>query len=356
MRDFSKQFNQAFADEYLKNILNSNKKILMDPLTKLRSMTSGIGIYQHGKMDKPDSGFGYAIEDQARALMVADEFKDKNLKDVYLNFILNSQREDGLLYHFFYEDNGKGLFKSEEHNSKSNIKEAYGITLWSLLSIKISKDSFIKKIIGNLIKDASNWTSPRAISTALLGLLSLGYQHDLENELKTKLHNYYFETCSDDWAWFENYLVYANAIMPWALWETYLRRKCKTSFAIAKETTRFLIKNCQENNVPSPIGNKGWYYKGGNKALFDQQPIDPAYMVCCLEKAYRVTEEKFYLDWAGKWYRWFFGNNINNISLIDENFACYDALNPEGVNLNQGGESNICFLMAFLAARRLGII
>ncbi|MGB6607560.1 MAG: glycosyltransferase, partial [Atribacterota bacterium] len=95
---------------------------------------------------------------------------------------------------------------------------------------------------------------------------------------------------------------------------------------------------------------------GKNKALFDQQPIDSSYMICCLEKAYYATEDNFYLNWAKKWYKWFFGNNINNIPLIDENFACYDALNPEGVNLNQGAESNICFLMAFLAAKRLEII
>jgi len=328
----------------------------MDPLKKLRSMTSNIGIYQHGKLDRPAPEFGYALEDQARALIVVDGFGDKKLKDIYLNFIFRAQRDDGLLYHFFYENNGEGLFKNEEHGSKCNIKEAYGLTLWSLLSIKSNKENFIKNIVENLIKDASGWVSPRAISAALLGLLNLPGSYDIEDKLKSNLHDLYFNTFSDDWAWFEDYLVYANAIIPWALWEAYLRRNCKTSLEIADRTTRFLIEKCQENNIPAPVGNKGWYFKGGKKASYDQQPIDPAYMVCCLEKAYRVTEDKFFLDWAGKWYRWFSGNNLNNISLIDKKFACYDALNPEGVNLNQGAESNICFLMAFLAARRLGII
>src|SRR3972149_6152029 len=296
----------------------------MDPLNKIKSMTSDIGIYQHGKLNNPAPEFGYALEDQARALIIADRFGDKKLKDIYLNFIFRAQREDGLLYHFFYEDNN-GQFKSEEYNCKSNIKEASG------------------------------WTSIRAISSTLLGLASLDREHSLESELKTKLHNFCFETYSDDWVWFENYLVYANALIPWTLWEICLNRKCKTSFEIARKTTRFLIEKCQENDVPAPIGNKGWYFKGREKALYDEQPIDAAYMVCCLEKAYHATEDKFYLDWAEKWYRWFFGNNINNISLIDKNFACYDGLTPEGVNLNQGAESNICFLMAYLAARRLGI-
>ncbi len=334
----------------------------MDPLKKLRSITSDIGVYQHGKLNMPNPEFGYALEDQARALIVASEFKDERLENIYLNFIRRAQRQDGLLYHFyFYNDSknftdGKGLFKNEEHNSKSNVKEAYGLTLWSLLATDINKDDNIKKIIKNLINDSYSWTSPRAISSALLGLINLDYGHSLEDRLKKILHRYYFDTHSDDWEWFEDYLVYANAIIPWALWEIYLRRKCKTSFEIAKKTTDFLITNCQENNIPSPIGCNGWYVRGKDKALFDQQPIDAGYMVCCLEKAYSATKDSFYLTWAEKWYNWFWGNNIKNTSLIDENFACYDGLSPEGVNLNQGAESNICFLMAYLAAARLKIV
>jgi len=61
----------------------------MDPLKKIRSMTSDIGIYQHGKLNNPAPKFGYALEDQARALIVADEFKDKDLKDTYLGFTLS---------------------------------------------------------------------------------------------------------------------------------------------------------------------------------------------------------------------------------------------------------------------------
>jgi hypothetical protein len=328
----------------------------MDPLKKIRSMTSDIGIYQHGRLDKPDPKFGYALEDQARALIVADAFGDEHLKGIYLNFIFKALREDGLLYHFYYENKNGGVFKNKENNSENNIKEAYGLTLWSLLELKDNKESKIDKIIKNLIDNSFSWSSIRAVSAALLGLSNLDKQHSLEKRLKIKLHNHYFDTRSEDWEWFENYLVYANAIIPWALWKIYLRRGCRTSFEIARKTTDFLINLCQKDNIPSPIGNKGWYHKGESKALFDQQPIDPGYMVCCLEKAYNATKNDLYLDWAKKWYRWFLGRNINNVSLIDKDFACYDALTPEGVNLNQGAESNICFLMAFLSAKRLGII
>ena len=327
----------------------------MDPLKKIKSMTTDIGIYQHGKLNEPNPEFGYALEDQARALIIAHGFKDKNLQKIYLNFILKSQREDGLLYHFYYNDKKQNIFMNNEYGSKPNIKEAFGITLWSVLSTNSDKNEHIKTIANNLIKDAASWTSPRAIAAALLGMLNLDYEHSLENELKEKLHKFYFDTYSADWMWFENYLVYANAIIPWALWDIYLKRKCNTSFEIAKKTTEFLIQNCQTSKIPSPIGSNGWYLRGKDKALFDQQPIEAAYMICCLEKAYYATGNDYYLDWAEKWYNWFWGFNIKNISLIDKNFACYDALTTEGVNLNQGAESNICFLMAHLAAKRLNI-
>jgi hypothetical protein len=333
------------------------QKSLMDPLKKIRSMSTNTGIYQHGKLNKPNPEFGYAIEDQARALIVVNELGEKDLQNIYLDFILRAKRKDGLLYHFFYGGKEASLFKNEEHNSISNTEEAYGITLWSLLAAQ--KNTVLKSeiidIIGNLIKDAGHWTSPRTMSAALLGLVNLDCQNELENNLKIKLHGLYHYTSSPDWNWFENALVYANAIIPWSLWEIHIKRGCRDSFEIAKQATDFLIKTCQENNFAAPVGNKGWYVKCRTKALYDQQPIDSAYMVCCLEKAYIATGDSFYLDWAKKWYQWFWGSNTNNTSLIDKDFACYDALIPEGVNLNQGAESNICFVMAYLAAKRLGI-
>ncbi|MEA2015732.1 MAG: hypothetical protein U9O59_03320 [Actinomycetota bacterium] len=326
----------------------------VDPLKKIKLMTSDRGIYQHGELGGPKIKFGYALEDQARALIIADELGDTNLRGIYLNFTLEARRQDGLLYHFYYENNGGGFFSNSEVNSKPNPEEAYGLTLWALLNIK-TRNNNISRITRELIKEAHNWNSPRAIAAALMGLLNLSRSNALEKEMRKKLHNFYFNNSYKDWIWFESYLTYANAIIPWALWETYLRRNCKTSLEIAEKTTNFLIEKCQQDNIPAPVGNNGWYFKGREKAVYDQQPIDAAYMVCCLEKAYLSTKDDFYKRWAEKWFRWFFGYNIKGVYLVDKNFGCYDGLTPKGINSNQGAESSICFLMAFLSANRLGI-
>jgi len=356
----------------------------MDILKRIRDLTTDLGIYQHAKIKKPDPKFGYALEDQSRALILAYKLNDEKLKKIYLDFIIRAKRKDGLLYHFCYENNDGYIFKNEENNSKPNLQEAYGIALWALLTVqnksyhynnnifkndqdnngknnannsennKINKE--IKKIIDSLIKDAYSWTSPRAMASALLGLLNIKNPIELENKFIQKLIELFHKTHTKDWVWFENYLVYANAILPWALWKAYVIRKYKNCLEVAQKTTEFLINTCQENKIPSPIGNKGWYFKDKSKALYDQQPIDASYMVCCLDYAYQATSDKKYLKIAKEWYEWFWGNNLNKIPLIDNEFACYDSLTPKGVNLNQGAESNICFLFAHLSANKLKIL
>ncbi|MGB9637178.1 MAG: hypothetical protein ACPLY7_00060 [Microgenomates group bacterium] len=323
-------------------------------LKKIRQLTTKNGIYQHGKHGEPDPQFGYALEDQARALIVAHCFGAKDLEKIYLNFIIRAQNKNTFLNQYYYDDQ-RGFVEDATPFTVLDRQEAYGITFWALFATNHFQDQKIKPLVDRLCKNAYSWVSPRAIAAALLGLSCLPVQSPLEKELTEKMRQFYQKVATEDWQWFENYLTYANGILPWACWEISLSRKDKEMEKIADNTTKFLIDTCQTNGIPTPIGNQGWYKKGGEKAVFDQQPIDAAYMVCCLEKAYLSTKNKFYLDWAKKWWEWFWGNNINKISLIDRDGACYDSLNKEGVNLNQGAESNICFLMAFLAAKRLNL-
>lgn len=322
-------------------------------LKKIKQLTTDLGIYQFGKGKVPDPSFGYALEDQARALIVTHQFGEKKLDEIYLDFIAKSYRKDGLFNQYFYEDS-RGFVEDPTLITVEDKEEVYGTILWSLLSTNnYSKET--KLLIEQLKKLVQNFDYPRAIATSLLGLTSERKASNLENQLTERLLEYFRKTASPNWQWFENYLTYANPILPWACWEVSINRNNSEAKKIAEESTNFLIEQCQIKGIPAPIGNQSWYKKGGGKAVFDQQPIDAAYMVCCLEKAYLVTQNPFYLEWAKKWWGWFWGNNLLKIPLVDRNFACYDGLTPTGVNLNQGAESNICFLLAFLAAKRMSL-
>lgn len=319
-------------------------KIPTDPLAKIKQLTSRWGVYQHGNLGKPDPKFGYAIDDQARALIVAHEFGDKCLEKIYLDFILSAIKNKDP-YHYFYDKNGEIIPDTKIKCSE----DALGMVVWALMKVGYGGD------LQFIFDKAREWSHPRSIAYVIMGLLEKK-KSVIEDVLTNRLISFFKE--EGEWKWFGDSLTYGNALLPWVLWKRGLKRNDKRATAIAEATTKFLIDCCQDQGIPFPIGCKGWYKKGGIKNKYDQQPVDVGYMICCLEQAYLATSDKYYLDWASKWWRWFFGNNIKGVRLIDKNGACFDAVTSKknGVNLNQGAESNISFLMAYLSAKRLDIV
>ncbi len=325
-----------------------SQKQIVDRLSKLKQLTSQWGIYQHGKLDQPDPTFGYALDDQARALIIAFCFEDSALMKLYLNFINNAGGGD-VFYHYFY-DNKEGIAPDIRYLAS---EDALGMAGWALMTTKLADDA--APLLTFILKQAEDWVYVRSMAYLLLGLTEVA-DGPLEDMLVTKILDGYQSL--NDWRWFEKKLVYGDAVIPWALWRRARVRGDQKSLQVATETTKFLLDVCREGNIPAPIGNKGWYHYGHKKSLYDQQPIDAAYMVCCLEEALIATGDHFYLDEAKRWWSWFWGNNTKGVVLIDKNNGCYDGVtdSPEKVNLNQGAESTICYLMAYLAARRLGLV
>ena len=317
-------------------------------LKKIRQLTSKRGVYQHGKLDQPDPKFGYALEDQARALLVVEEFGEKELAEIYFNFVINSLGDGEKIYQFFYDRNGQIIPDKKKECSEDGM----GMVVWALMRTKMNHIKK-EKILRIIFKKADGWKYVRAMTYLLLGLVT-GNKKPLEDRITKKILVTYRE--NDGWSWFEDCLVYGNALLPWALWERGQIRKDKEALEVAEKSTKFLLEKCQENGVPLPIGCKGWQTKGGAVNKYDQQPIEAAYMINCLEQAYLATNNKYYREQAESWWKWFWGNNINKICLIDKDGGCFDAITEEGVNLNQGAESNICFLMAYLAAKRMSLI
>jgi len=90
--------------------------------------------------------------------------------------------------------------------------------------------------------------------------------------------------------------------------------------------------------------------RGGERARFDQQPVDADALVRACLAAWQATGEDRYREWAVLSLDWFLGKNVHGLALYDPaTGGCSDALIAEGVNLNQGAESTIAFLDAYLA-------
>jgi hypothetical protein len=101
-----------------------------------------------------------------------------------------------------------------------------------------------------------------------------------------------------------------------------------------------------------PIGSKGFYKQGGERARFDQQPVEAQAMVSACLEAYRSTRDEYWRKEARRAFEWFLGRNDLNLSVYDPTTGgCRDGLHPDRMNENQGAESTLAFLQALLELR-----
>jgi hypothetical protein len=63
--------------------------------------------------------------------------------------------------------------------------------------------------------------------------------------------------------------------------------------------------------------------------------------------AFHVTNEEKYQKVAKLAFDWFLGKNTQNVMVYDPTAgACYDGITSQGLNLNQGAEATIAYLLA----------
>lgn len=312
-------------------------------LKHLIYLTDDFGIWQHTKICKIDRSKGYALDDSARALLVALSYGNFNIAQVYLDFIYFAVGKDKMV-NFFSEKRKPLPIECSE--------DALGETYWALAEAVKKKFNTAKagKLIKKITPFVYQMNSTRGKAYSLLG----AYKVDkaLANQLITSLAHRYQNNSEQNWLWIEDEMTYANAIIPF-------------SFLCASD---FFGKNYQEvgllmldflNSVtsyksrPIVIGSLGWYRKGGKKALFNQQPIDAAYQILANEKAWEISGDEKYLNKVKLYLSWFWGNNISGLSLMDgSGDSCLDGIWERGLNPNRGAENIVCYLLAQKAIAR----
>jgi len=332
-------------------------------LKHLLNLTDDTGIFEHAIKDKPNKQHGYCVEDVGRALIAVLMFYKlsgskyaENLADIYLNYIKRVQRKDGEFHHRM----------DKNHNLSKRLADgdAYGRILWGLgyaiaypvnTKMRITAKKIFDKAILYLDQKVIKW--PRAISYAIPGLYFYLKQYpDTKNiknklvSLANKLVESYRLYSDKDWRWFDKIMTYDNARIPYALFLAYKLTKNKKYLDIAKESLNFLLKiNFSKGNTLYLIGNKGWLKKGKKPIWFDQQPIDAAALVETCGLAYQILKQNFYKKRMIDAFYWFFGKNAIKKPLFDPlTGGCRDGLSENGVNLNEGAESSIMYLIARL--------
>jgi hypothetical protein len=322
------------------------------------AITDDVGIFQHSVYGIPDPRKGYTTDDNSRALILAvmllEKFKEKKylrLVYKYLAFILNAQNYDGKFKNFM---NYNREFLEEEGS-----QDCLGRCLWTL-GRTISSPSIpenIKKTCQHILnKTLEHWPkidSPRAKAYSIVGLSYLKGTEEIISHIDTlsmELVEQYTQYKDGDWHWFEDSITYGNAFLPWSLFKAYRILKKDVLLETAQESIDFLGNITLKNTYFKPIGCNGWLFKGKKAAEYDEQPIEACETLLAYLDYFEITKDKKHLDNAFKCFCWYTGQNSKGLSLIDEETgACYDGLNENGLNYNQGSESIISYGVAFLS-------
>lgn len=287
---------------------------------------------------------GYAVEDQARGLIVALWLGENELVDRLLELILAYRREGNMLMLRHHD----GSF--DEHLVDPSYREdASAEVLWALgelYAVRPTKE--IEEFADYIISEQTKGIYSRAAAYALLGAARMGHREGT-TALADKLVHLYQVNADGYWHWFEDMMTYANSLMPWSILAAYQVNPKPEYLDIGLKSLNFLYEHLRLSSLPMLVGNESrWWIKGETMPVFDQQPIDAGYLCLASLKAYQVTSEPLYLEKAHFYYSWFTGNNVHKASMIRPDGACHDGLGNMGVNLNAGAESTICYILATL--------
>lgn len=328
-------------------------------LDYVKRLTDDTGIVQHARYGIPNLKEGYCMDDNARALIMAlmayEQYKSKEALDllpIYLSFIQYMQCEDGDFRNF--------LSFKRDYLDEVGTDDSFGRTLWALgymisHSPNNSYKEFARDLFFNSLQHLDKLVHLRGYANSIIGLAHylIAFPDDgLKNKLiklSDKLIEAYKANKSENWYWFEGKLTYDNAILPMALLKAYEVTDNYLYKEIGLESLTFLDKETLEKGYYNPIGNDGWFYKGQDKAVFDQQAIETMAAVMMYFQAYNVTKDVVFIKKMFQTYLWFLGENTLRVPLYDhETNGCCDGLTMVGLNRNQGAESTLAYFISHL--------
>jgi len=334
----------------------------------LKEMTTDIGLIQFSKVNIPDITTGYTLDDNARALVATCmSFKMESSKDKidqirrYLSFIKFCQQPEGDFLN--YVDQDKNF---TDQNKKVNLDDSNGRALWALGYLLLLKGTVPADIITEAetmmeisLLHVEKIDSPRAMAFAIKGfyyrqkVIKSQKNIDIIKTFANQLVALYKHEATDKWEWFEGWLTYANSVLPEAMLYTWLITKEPIYKDIAKTSFNFLLEHTFNENGIEVISNKTWLQKGKEAGHFGEQPIDVAYTIMTLAKFYDVLNDEDYRNKMVIAFNWFLGSNrLHQIIYNPCTGGCYDGLEETHVNLNQGAESTVSYLMARLTIEK----
>ena len=337
-------------------------------LDHLRHMTDETGILQHAIFTIPNYSEGYTTDDNARALLISPLLEELGseesfeLASRYLAFVWYAfNAEDPSLPEFFGIQSLYGWKKMDQTTVMDARSGRFGYGTW-VDRTTIALHNMAGWMFEQALPSILDTTSPRAWAFALIGICEYlrrfagdRMASQVREELAGRLLALYKSNRSNEWRWYEEGLSYCNAAIPHAMLICGQLMANKSMFDAGLESLSWLAdlqRADGEGRHFVPIGSNGFYGRGGERARFDQQPVEAQAMVSACLEAYRIIGDKRWRREARCAFDWFIGRNDLNLPIYDpETGGCRDGLHPDRQNENQGAESTLAFLQALLELR-----
>jgi hypothetical protein len=336
-------------------------------LDHLFKMSDHTGIFQHAIYNVPTYHEAYCTDDNARAFIftvlmqemgVAQPELDR-LGSTYLAFLWYAFDANTCRFRNFMSHERKWL---ELHGSEDSHARA----LWAVgTALGRSQNEGHRNLCGLLFQrglaPVGRFSSPRAWAFAIIAIHEylrafsgdrvVGQMRDVLTDMLADLFR---ANSTPDWQWFERIATYDNAKLSHAMILTGHWTSRPEIFEIGLASLRWLLKaQTADGGHFAPIGCHGFWARGGERARFDQQPLEAHAMVSACLEAYSVTGDAFWQKAARRCFEWFLGRNDLGQPLYDPTTGgCRDALLQDHLNQNQGAESSLAFYLSFAEITR----
>jgi glycosyltransferase involved in cell wall biosynthesis len=329
----------------------------------LERLTDKMGLLQFCDISEPDPDSGHTLDDNARALVALclhlanghAPIKETDLMMRCLDYVRCCQRPDGRFLNYM---DRWGMFAPQ--NQWENLDDSNGRALWALgvcvAHEHLLPSAMVRKAehaLWNCYGWAREVTSPRAMAFAIKGLHAYNSVRNSQRVrelivvLAERLVDRYRASAKGTWTWFEPILTYGNAVLPEAMMLAYQETGRTTFRETALITFDFLLGFLFKEDVLHVISNRTWLKPDMEPEAFGEQPIDAAYTISALALFHEVTGDREYRRKMRLAFEWFLGrNHLSQVVYNRASGGCYDGLEQHSVNLNQGAESTVCYLLA----------
>lgn len=331
------------------------------------SFCDDTGMLQHARYGRPDRTHGYCVDDNARALLLAQTLERNGgpglpdgVAGRFEAFIQHAWNPETRRFRNFMSYDRVWL-------ETAGSEDSHGRTLWALGdhapgTAGRRRPSWSHALFAKALPPAEFFQSPRAWGFTLLGLDAwcTAFEGDLRARrirgvLADRLMAILRGCESRDWVWFEDVLAYDNARLPQALIQTGIAAGVPHYVEAGLRTLEWLMaRQTSPAGYFRPVGTDSFGVAREAPRPFDQQPLEAAASISACLAAWRATGDTAWRARAITAFRWFLGHNDLAVALADpDTGGCADGLHPGGRNENMGAESTLSYLLGLADLRGL---